>query len=104
MHILILIIFISNFIFLNYNYKLKLKIKMSLLQANQSTKATLSTDPNLNALELQEKKRRRCDIPCKNEPQCPYNGFWRTDTKSAGGEKGLCKNCLKLESDKNIKL
>ena len=37
---------------------------MSLLQANQSTKATLSTDPDLNALELQAKKRRRGDIPC----------------------------------------
>ena len=65
---------------------------MSLLQANQSTKATLSTVPDLNALELQEKKRRRGDIPCKKEPKCPYNGFWRADTKSAGGEKSLCKN------------
>ena len=77
---------------------------MSHLQANQSAKATLSTDSDLNKLELQDKKRRRGDIPCKNEPKCPYNGFWRADTKSAGGEKGLCKNCLKLESDKNVKL
>ena len=77
---------------------------MSYLEVNQSTKAALSTDPNLNVQESEEKKRRRCDIPCQNEPQCPYNGFWRIDTKLAGGEKGLCKNCLKAESDKNVKL
>ena len=76
---------------------------MSHLESNQSTKETLSTNSNLNLKELDENKRRWCDIPCWKEPKCPYDCFWRIDTKSAGGEKGLCKNCLKFELDENEK-
>ena len=69
------------------------------LPNNQCSKAVLSSDLNLNEKEPEEKKHRRCDIPCQKQPKCPFAGSWRKDTKSAGGEKGWCVRCLKYEQE-----
>ncbi len=48
---------------------------------------------------INEKNRRRCDLPCEKKPECPNLGFWRKDTKSAGGGKGWCNTCIKTEDN-----
>ena len=53
---------------------------------------------------LEETKRRRCDIACLKQPECPNKGSWRKDTKTAGGGKGWCNRCLIYEEEETSKL
>ncbi len=78
---------------------------MSHLETNQSSKSGLNADENISKLQFDEKnKHRRWDLACQKEPDCPYKGFWRIDTKNAGGGRGLCKKCLSDEEEKKSKI
>ena len=68
---------------------------MSSLKNNQLSESGLNADLNNKKQQIVEKKHRRCDLPCQKQPECPFDGTWRKDTKTAGGEKGWCKKCLK---------
>ena len=78
---------------------------MSHLENNQSSKSGFIADENHSKLQFDENnKHRRCDLAFQKEPDCPYTGFWRTDTKNAGGGRGWCKKCLSDEEEKKSKI
>ena len=74
---------------------------MSHLENNQNTKSVLFSDLNIKQHQSEDQKSRRGDRACKKQPECPYFGSWRTDTKTAGGGKDWCKKCLKDEKEEN---
>ena len=73
---------------------------MSSLEINQRAKSGLNADSNQRKQEIEETMRRRGDIDCQIQPTCPYKGFWRKDTKTAGRGKGWCNRCLNDEEEK----
>ncbi len=74
---------------------------MSHFENNQNEKSVLFADLNMKQQQIEDKKRRRCDWDCQKQPECPYMGFWRMDTKIAGGGRGWCTKCLNDEKEGN---
>ena len=73
---------------------------MSSLEINQRAKPLLIADSNQSKQMIQDTMCRRGDIDCQKQPTCPYKGFWRKDTKTAGRGKGWCNRCLNDEEEK----
>ena len=75
---------------------------MSQVPNNQCT-LSLNIQENSSYLQAQFLTNRRGNKPCEKQPKCPFAGSWRKDTKSAGGEKYWCVQCLKNEQEENKK-